>query len=367
MLNKNNYIRFTICILLIFTIINIGCTIFAIPSVKLSEDQILYIFSSIGQVVAGLFGLIMTAYVFFESKLKDDVMQDNMYYDQVEILRKNYFKMIILISSFCGITIFLCIVCMTFFEIREISSITSILMNETIICFVVEVISILYFGCKLLDPDTLTKESTLLKKTIESNYIDTPKENKKDLFKSYIKYYNMLEHLIISYASELIKTDDRNYNFRMNQGYKPQVLQALKILNSYEIINASVSSEINEIRQYRNGLVHGTEFSINESVYEILKKIYTLLNAIYEVRDDDNKRNISVQELYNYSREVKGNELEERILDLIDSNGKQSIEQLAIELGASISSISRMLKKLKDEGKMVNDGNRNGYWSLSDK
>ena len=46
-----------------------------------NENQLLYLFSAMAQVIGGVFGLTLTAYVFFVDKFKESTRDDDTLYD----------------------------------------------------------------------------------------------------------------------------------------------------------------------------------------------------------------------------------------------------------------------------------------------
>ena len=68
--------RFTktilICLLGV-TVLNIIWVFSVKPLFLLNENQLLYLFSSMAQIIGGVFGLTLTAYVFFVDKFKEQI------------------------------------------------------------------------------------------------------------------------------------------------------------------------------------------------------------------------------------------------------------------------------------------------------
>lgn len=81
-------------------------------------------------------------------------------------------------------------------------------------------------------------------------------------FKPFVAYYNRLEALIIGYATELMNQElklTKSYKYVSNEKKQIQIIQALEILNMKEIINRNIFIKIDELRRYRNALVHSLE------------------------------------------------------------------------------------------------------------
>jgi hypothetical protein len=73
---------------------------------SLYENQSLYLFSTMAQVVAGLFGLTLTAYVFFADKLRAFSQKEDDYYEAVDTLLSQYFRNLIIVAVVCWTSFF---------------------------------------------------------------------------------------------------------------------------------------------------------------------------------------------------------------------------------------------------------------------
>lgn len=68
-------------------------------------------------------------------------------------------------------------------------------------------------------------------------------------FGSFITYYNILEETIKNFAQKQLPEKNNNIQF----------LDSLSILKDLDIISEKCYAQINELRLYRNSLVHSTE------------------------------------------------------------------------------------------------------------
>ena len=231
------------------------------------------------QIVGGLFGLTLTAYIFFADKFKSSFQDDDTYYDATIALLNKYFNILITISITCGATILFCIT--GIITLHNVNTIYSFFINESVFLFITSVVSILLLGIMLLDPKKLDKEILKLKRTAEKNY-QSPASSSPGDFKDFLKAYNLLEKLIIDFAHECSKQPNNYYNFR------PQIIQSIKILVYNEILNLNLQDEINQLRMFRNALVHGVDFNVSNEVCNRAKQIYDVLNEAYNIyRDRD--------------------------------------------------------------------------------
>ena len=248
------------------------------PFFMLNENQLLYMFSSMAQIIGGIFGLTLTAYVFFVDKFKESA-QDETYYDATLSLLRRFFQTLVAISLSCGTTILLCI--LGIITLHNWKSIYPVIINESVLLFSLSLISIFYFGIMLLDPKKMDKE---IKRQMETLKTQDAAATTGD-FAEFLKYYNLLQNDIISLASRMVYNKEVNiFEFRQ---YKPQILQSMRVLLIKEVVPGTLANEIDDLRVYRNGLVHGIDFTISQQVCDRVKNIYSAVNAAYTAYKKD--------------------------------------------------------------------------------
>ena len=244
----------------------------------LNENQLLYLFSAMAQVIGSVFGLTLTAYVFFVDKFKESTDDDDTLYDAVIALLNSYFQNLIVLATICAVVITVCVI--GIIGLHNGMKVYSFIINEAVQIFVIGIIAILIFGIMLLNPGKLDSELRRMKKRAEKG---DPYCTNKILgdFTVFLKTYNMLEQLIKDFA-DMCKNKENAFTYGPKM-HRPQMLQALKELGHYEIINPRLSDEINRFRIYRNGLVHGVDFEVTKDVCDRILKIYNTLKNAYEV------------------------------------------------------------------------------------
>jgi len=270
----SRFSRIIICSLIVATLISLFFTCFCITIFELNENQLLYLFSTMAQVTGGLFGLTLTAYIFFVDKFKESTRGDDILYDATMSILDRYFRNLSWIGIMCGVIIFLCV--FGIIDMHNWLIIYPFVINQGVILFIVLTISILTFGIALLDPNKLDKEVKRLKNDAEKHYKSDASEEGD--FREFLKTYNLLEHLIINFAEACLSE-----NKRFLYDYNPQIIQSLKVLTKSDIIDYILINEINELRMYRNALVHGIDFSIAQEVCNRMQKIYETLNNAFEI------------------------------------------------------------------------------------
>ena len=264
-----------------FIIFEIIISIFSFHSfIILNENQLLYASSTLSQVVATLFGLSVTGYIFLDEKLKNDMEADQSLIDIVGELKNKYKSKIILtgILTFSGI--FLCIINICFGINNVLFSIflNNFILNNSIFISLLSIFKIILFIIQIIDPEKIQKESNIGKKHLaknleaKSNINFNRDSNVKVSLEDFLTTYNDIESKIseIVNSVKINNLNDKNKNTYQN----------LKILQSSEKIDMELLNKIDSLRKYRNYLVHGQDMAINAKFYYLAKDIKEELETL---------------------------------------------------------------------------------------
>lgn len=272
---KTKYFWYILSPIIVGTIYCFLIALLSDPIFYLSENQILYLFSTSAQVVAGLFGLSITGYIFMNDRLNNAVIEDDSLYDVVEDLKKQYYTIISIMGVLGVLAIILSLLNITVFDIKNVTNkwLHKFILDQTILIITAEIVLIIFFSCKLIDPNRITKTSDILKSAIISH------PQKKGDLAEFLRYYNLVEKEIVLFSGNLIGYEYKNMDpkWRYYKEYQPSIVQATKILSSKQILDDEIINEINEMRKYRNSVVHGTELEVDLSACERVKKIYEIV------------------------------------------------------------------------------------------
>lgn len=339
MYNSQNMIqKITTLSLIILTCLNLYNSIFSnVILLFLTENQILYIYSALAQIIGALLGLIIAGYSIIDNKIKTIGEEDHTITDYTDELRHEYFTSLIYIIILSIIDILSCIITLSIYN-NGFNIYLSFFMLETIIIFIFIMIFTFHFVC-YLNPSKLQEKGSIEKKDIEKDYSSSTTEQ-TDNFSPFVTYYNLLEDLIKTYACELI---DNQVTV-----YKIQIFGALDILLRNEIINKEIYNQINELRLYRNALVHSldTDKTVEPNIYNNLEKIYTLLKNIHDNRLNDNLFIEEKSKLYEYSHNQGYGSIENEILQFLSTH-TASTNEIASHLNITASSVLRKLQNLQ--------------------
>lgn len=348
-----------ICVFL--SLVNlINCWLFKINLILLSENQILYIYSSLAQVIGALLGLTIAGYSMIDSKMKSLAEEDTTITDYVEDIRQNYYISLMYIIILSIINIVFCLLVIATYD-NNLLTVTPFFMTESIIIFSFIMIELIKFVC-YLNPNVIREKGSLDKDSIDAEYKDsTDKNESSENFSPFITDYNLLEKLLRDFACYLIGSP--------NSTYKMQIFEALDVLLRNKIINRETYSIIDEFRRYRNALVHSLDAdkSVNPSIYKKLNEIYTLLKSAYDLRIENNTDFEEKQrELMDYAQKHGYNEIDRKILEFLTTHSNASLREISEATNYSIAAIHRRIANLQTIGAITKIGTgRQSTWKVN--
>lgn len=246
------------------------------PILLLNENQILYIYSTSAQVVAGLYGLTLTGYIYLNDKLGKLEVEYDTLIDVVKELREQYFKQITVLGIGCVLGIGLCISLLgALFNIKN-NNLFSFLLNQTTIIVVFEIVGIILFSWKMANPRSIEKANQKLLKENEFN------QEQKGNLEEFLKKWNSIESKVKELGKKYIYNRQDEDIFKNK--YKSNIIEILNLLLSLEILNKDQYYQINELRKYRNSVVHSPIPSVSTNSVRIAQKIETEITEIYNKR-----------------------------------------------------------------------------------
>ena len=214
--------------------------------------------------------------------------------------------------------------------------ITIFFILETIYLFL-HLLTEIYAFIKNANPENITIKKETEKKSFDSEYFTSTNDDAKS-FGSFITYYNLLEKHIKNLAQAQISGQTIKTHL--------QIMDALDILIDHKIISRKCYAKINELRLYRNSLVHSTENTktINPILFETLQRLCELFSVIEKANDTKSYSNAR-NELDIYINSLLSN-VDETILNFLIDHPKADIRDIAGSLNISVSTASRNVHKL---------------------
>lgn len=241
------------------------------PVLLLQTDAVSSVMSTCSEVVAGLYGITLTGYIFFADRFQNTPKDDESLYDAVQALLLRYNHMAGMISLLCLV----CIVCGEGIVLYGDNTLLPqwlyrFLINETLLFFIWTFNFILYFVISVLDPHKVSRISTQ-KKTKLSD--DKTAGDPEEFMASWVG----IEENLWALHEKLIST----VRFVPGAGSKnkPRIIHTLEVLRNYGRISQGLWRKLDKLRQYHNLALHDPTMSVSQEMCTLAREVLAELEA----------------------------------------------------------------------------------------
>lgn len=267
-----NIIGSSIAFFIILT--TVSCIIGAAsPLIYLNENQILYMFSTSSQVLAAVYGLTLTGFIFFRNELSREEFDDQSLADAVENLKQRYFKLLVFITIFLLLTLSLSNLSMSY-ENSQNSILPIIAINSGQSAFFTNLLIIAYFIFDVISPKRIEVASRNLQDQVDPS---RQQENKGSL-EDFIKNYNVIETLLSKYGNAYEQSEMVSFSSRSVRRI-PNVRLAEILFRSGQI-SESLFGEIRNLITLRNSIIHGAEPVVSSRMVQLSTTIRNELTKV---------------------------------------------------------------------------------------
>jgi hypothetical protein len=242
----------------------------------LNENQILYLYSTSAQVLAGVYGLTLTGFIFFRNELSREELEDDTLTEAVESLKNRYFKILMFITILSIFTLLMSNLVISS-ESEKNSPLTAITMNIGQSSFVVNLLVIAYFIFDVISPKRIEKESKSIQQKVDPLPADDVRGSLEDFLTNYNTLENILQKYGQAYQSEFENSSGRTRRRLSNVRLAEFILRAEKI--DYRLFE-----EIKNLVTLRNSIIHGAEPVVSENMVAASKVILQKLAEALNVR-----------------------------------------------------------------------------------
>lgn len=234
----------------------------------LNENQTLYLSSTLAQVSATLFGITIAGYTFLEGKLEEDVKKDETLLDVVYNLKSSYRHILLFGSIVTGLAVFFCTLNIIIGDFTSTNGgfyrLCGFIFNCSYVFSTVSIISTILFTYKTTDPNRIKKASKKAIKESSFSSDDTNTANSNEnYFTDFMRTYNQLEQTIVGFVRK--KTTHESKEFSL--------FNDLNYLKNNGYITNDMFTELQQLRKFRNYLVHGDSMFVNQATFHDLKKL----------------------------------------------------------------------------------------------
>lgn len=248
----------------------ISITIYWIkPLFTLNENQILYLFSSASQVIAAIFGLIITGYIFLRNELDRKADKDETLEEIILLLKSEYFGSIIGISTTTIVSIALCFLTIVA-ETHDFRTLLSYLINISVATILTTLFIIVSFVIRILNPKSIEIASNKLRENTTQD-----KANESGSLEEFLKNFNQIDYILEKYGTTLLYSDITDYESAIRKRVAKTKL--VYILFNEQKIDNDLKNNLIELISLRNSLVHGTDLYVSVRDVQLSEELLTRL------------------------------------------------------------------------------------------
>ncbi|MCX5572704.1 hypothetical protein OSH03_01835 [Enterobacter sp. E-TC7] len=293
---------------------------FESPWYLLSEEQHLYIYSTQAQVIAAIYGLTVTGYIFLRNNQDKQKENDSTKIDAINLTQNNERVLLFALTFFSLSTILLAVFTLVSFD-DKVNMVRVVSKNLCAAFFIITIFLFCYFILYVLRLDKIEKASEEIKKSIDeheenknyasqsssdmngnnsklndSNTIEEKNENKNhddttDSLALFLYRFNELESFLNRLLNKLYSNQAQSIGIdsvpaqyysssRKGKRYR-SISIALNELVKFGRIESRLNNDLREIIKYRNALVHGQDLIPSkimiQKIDRIAKEVESLL------------------------------------------------------------------------------------------
>ncbi|WP_025765396.1 hypothetical protein [Dyadobacter tibetensis] len=243
------------------------------PIFHLNENQILYLFSSASQVIAAIFGLIITGYIFLRNELDRKADKDETLEEIILLLKTEYFGSIIGISITTLASISLCFLVIVS-EKHHYTTHVDYLINVSVATILTELIIIKSFVIRILNPNSIDIASNKLRDITTQD-----KANESGSLEEFLQHYNQIEYILEKYGTSLMFSDLTDYESAKRKRIAKSKL--VHILFKEGKIDLQLKNNLIELISFRNSIIHGTDLYVSNKDVDLSKEnLASLKNSL---------------------------------------------------------------------------------------
>lgn len=228
------------------------------PILILNENQILYLFSTSAQVLAGVYGLTLTGFIFFRSELSREEFEDETLVEAVESLKNRYFTLLMFVTFSSIMSLLLSNLAISYESTGTLPG--RIIINTAQSAFITTLLAVTYFIFEVISPKRIERESKKLQEQVDPER----EEAEKGSLEEFLKNYNQIEELMGKFGSRYQTTAIMEYSNRHRRHMSNARLAEILFRN--EQIGQSLYGELKSLITLRNSIIHGAEPIVSSRV-----------------------------------------------------------------------------------------------------
>ena len=218
---------------------------------SLNENQVLYLFSTTAQVLAAIYGLTLTGFVFFRNELSREESEDETLSEAVESLKARYFTLLVFITLLVLLTFALSNLAISS-ESGARPLLNVLLINSGQSIFATSVLAIAYFIFDVISPRRIEVASKALQDKVDPTHGAPTKGSLED----FLRNYNQIEMLLSDYG---YSSNITNSPYSSKPLRRTSNARLAEILARNERITKVLYLRLRDLITLRNSIIHGAE------------------------------------------------------------------------------------------------------------
>lgn len=230
----------------------------------LSMDAVKDVLATSAEVVAGLYGLTLTGYIFFLDRLQQKAEDDEMLEDIIALLKKRYHNMVLILSGSCFVVILLA------FNFIIYNPENNLLPDyaykfwgyETLFLVFVTLVFNMYFIIIVVDPDKIPRVSLQYKQKLSNS------DKELGSLQEFLQDYEDIENLLKEKSEKL--TIDQ---IGTNPWNTLKHLKGKDLLKVQKWMSDPLLKNMSKLGQYYNYMVFSQEMTVTKEMCELAKEV----------------------------------------------------------------------------------------------
>ncbi|MDP3699275.1 hypothetical protein [Rhodoferax sp. BAB1] len=247
----------------------------ASPWLTLNENQILYLFSTTAQVIAAVYGLTLTGFLFFRNELTREANEDETLEEAIDELKTRYFKLLVYITGLVALTLLLANLVISH-ETSPQTDLTTILINVGQSAFAVAFAAITLFVFDVIAPQRIERASQNLQDELDPSRDREARGSLEDFLRNYNQIEGLLSEAGEPYQSYATASAQARLPRRMSN------MRLADILFRSERINGSLHGHLRELITLRNAIIHGAEPIVSQEIVATSATVLAELRAVLQ-------------------------------------------------------------------------------------
>jgi hypothetical protein len=240
------------------------------PLVSMNENQTLYLYSTSSQVIAGIYGLTLTGFIFLRNELSREEAADDTLEDAVEALKSRYFIILLFITVFVMASIGLSnLAIVSRDNFGEISII--IILNAAQSAFATSILSIAYFIFDVTSPKRIERAS----RVVQGKNDPTLNDGRIGKLEDFVRNFNAIEQLLLKYGMHYQQVSSAEFE-KMRRLPNSRLAE---ILQRNERINSELFERLRRLISLRNSIIHGAEPIVSPEMVEESASVLSWLKS----------------------------------------------------------------------------------------